>query len=50
MVSTQDKRKLLERIKNETKHYEMRLEGDGCETVMGFITVEAYQYWHKKIY
>jgi len=48
MVSTQDKRKLLERIKNETKHYEIRLEGEGCETVMGFITAEAYQYWHKK--
>ena len=48
MVTTQEKRKLLERIKNETKHYEIRLEGSGCETVMGFITKEAYQYWHKK--
>ena len=48
MVTTQEKRKLLERIKNETKHYEIRLEGAGCETVMGFITKEAYQYWHKK--
>lgn len=48
MVTTQEKRKLLERIKNETKHYEIRLEGAGCETVLGFITKEAYQYWYKK--
>jgi len=48
MVNAKEKRELLERIKNETKHYEIRLEGTGCETVMGFITKEAYQYWHKK--
>ena len=44
MVSTEEKRKLLERIKNEPKHYEIRLEGKGCETVMGFITKEAYRF------
>jgi len=48
MVSTEEKRKLLERIKNEPKHYEIRLEGKGCETVMGFITKEAYRFWSKK--
>lgn len=48
MATIQEKRNLLERIKNETKHYEIRLEGEGCETVMGFVTAEAYQYWHKK--
>jgi len=48
MVSIEEKNKLLERIKNETKFYDIRLEGTGCESVMGFITPEAYEYWHKK--
>ena len=48
MASIQEKRKFLERIKNETKHYEIRLEGVGCEIAMGEITAEAYKYWHKK--
>ena len=48
MVTTEQKRNLLERIKNETKFYEIRLEGTGCEIAMGEITAEAYRYWHKK--
>jgi hypothetical protein len=48
MASIEEKNKLLERIRNETKFYDIRLEGTGCESVMGFITPEAYDYWHKK--
>ena len=48
MATIQEKRNFLEHIKNETKHYEIRLEGVGCESVMGFITPQIYKYWNKK--
>ncbi len=48
MATIQEKRNFLEHIKNETKHYEIRLEGVGCESVMGFVTPQLYKYWNKK--
>lgn len=48
MASSKEKKILIEKIKNDTKFFDLRFEQFGAESVMGYITKEAYTYWKKK--
>ena len=45
MATIEEKDKLMETLKFTPRTYRVELTGYGCETVIGEISSEAYDYW-----